>query len=154
MPEKEKEQIVNQAISEVARAYPGCKVSTEYIKAEPMEKDESKDTYHLLWASDRIEIARQVETRLSQIYADLVSLEKMMHYKLSILDVWRRYGPYIDDQAGRRSNILQEAHHRWMKNARLKKDKPIWGGNIEINWGDLIHRPGFGPVEITPPIKK
>lgn len=153
-PEKEKEKIVNQAISEVARAYPGCKVSTEYIKAEPMEKDESKDTYHLLWASDRIEIARQVETRLSQIYADLVSLEKMMHYKLSILDVWRRYGPYIDDQAGRRNNILQEAHHRWMKNARLKKDKPIWGGNIEINWGDLIHRPGFGPVEITPPIKK
>ena len=41
-----------------------------------------------------------------------------------------------------------------MKNARLKKDKPIWGGNKEINWGDLIHRPGFGPVEITPPIKK
>lgn len=122
MEDKEKERIISQAISEVARTYPGCKVSTEYIKSEPMEKDESKDTYHLLWASDRIEIARQVETRLSQIYADLISLEKMMYYKLSILDVWKRYGPYINDQADRRLTILQEAHNRWMMNARKKKD--------------------------------
>ena len=122
MDDKEKEKIVNQAISEVARAYPSCKVTTEYIKSEPMGEDESGEAYHLLWASDRIEIARQIETRMSHIYADLVSLEKMMHYKLSILDVWRRYGPYIDDQAGRRSNILQEAHHRWMMNARKKKE--------------------------------
>lgn len=116
--ESQKQQIVNKAISEVAQAYPSCRVSTEYIKSEPVQSDESGDTYHLLWASDRVEIARQIESRLSHIYADLVSLEKMMHYKLSILDVWRRYGPYIDDQAGRRSNILQEAHHRWMNNAR------------------------------------
>lgn len=116
--ENQKQQIVNNAISEVAQAYPSCRVSTEYIKSEPVQEDASGDTYHLLWASDRVEIARQIESRLSHIYADLVSLEKMMHYKLSILDVWRRYGPYIDDQAGRRSNILQEAHHRWMNNAR------------------------------------
>ena len=122
MDEKRKLQMVNQAISEVAQSYPNCKVSTEYIKSEPLGEDESGDAYHLLWASDRIEIARQIETRLSQIYADLVSLEKMMHYKLSILDVWKRYGPYLDDQTGRRSNIFQEAHHRWMMNARLNKE--------------------------------
>jgi prefoldin subunit 5 len=87
MEDKEKEKIVNQAISEVARAYPSCKVTTEYIKSEPMGEDESGEAYHLLWASDRIEIARQIETRMSHIYVDLVSLEKMMHYKLSILDV-------------------------------------------------------------------
>ena len=122
MDEKRKLQMVNQAISEVAQSYPNCKVSTEYIKSEPLGEDESGDAYHLLWASDRIEIARQIETRLSQIYADLVSLEKMMHYKLYILDVWKRYGPYLDDQTGRRSNIFQEAHHRWMMNARLNKE--------------------------------
>ena len=122
MDEKRKLQMVNQAISEVAQSYPNCKVSTEYLKSEPLGEDESGEAYHLLWASDRIEIARQIETRLSQIYADLVSLEKMMHYKLSILDVWKRYGPYLDDQTGRRSNIFQEAHHRWMMNARLNKE--------------------------------
>ena len=42
-----------------------------------------------------LEIARQVHTRLSHIYADLVSLEKMMHYKLSIVDVLRDAAPYI-----------------------------------------------------------
>lgn len=120
--EKRKLQMVNQAISEVAQSYPNCKVSTEYLKSEPLGEDESGDAYHLLWASDRIEIARQIETRLSQIYADLVSLEKMMHYKLSIIDVWKRYGPYLDDQTGRRSNLFQEAHHRWMMNARLNKE--------------------------------
>ena len=122
MDEKRKLQMVNQAISEVAQSYPNCKVSTEYLKSEPLGEDESGDAYHLLWASDRIEIARQIETRLSQIYADLVSLEKMMHYKLSILDVWKRYGPYLDDQTGRRSNLFQEAHHRWMMNAKLNKE--------------------------------
>ena len=123
--EKTKEQAVNQAISEVARDYPNCQVSTEYIKSEPTQEDDSDDVSHLLWASDRVEIARQVESRLSQIYADLVSLEKMMHYKLSILDMWKRYGPYIDDEAGRRSNLLQEAHHRWMKNARESQKQQI-----------------------------
>ncbi len=123
--EKQKEQTVNQAISEVARDYPSCQVSTEYLKSEPTQEDDSDDVSHLLWASDRIEIARQVETRLSQIYADLVSLEKMMHYKLSIIDMWKRYGPYIDDEAGRRSNLLQEAHHRWMKNARESQKKQL-----------------------------
>ena len=115
---------MNEAISEVAREYPSCQVTTEYLKSEPVEEDESGEAYHLLWASDRIGIARQVETRLSHIYADLVSLEKMMHYKLSILDVWRRYGPVIDDEAGRRSNLVQEALHRWKMKARLRYDDP------------------------------
>ncbi len=43
--------------------------------------------HHLLWSSDRLEIAREVDSRLTRIYADLVSLEKMMHYKRSIIDV-------------------------------------------------------------------
>ena len=146
--ESKKQQIVNQAISEVAQAYPSCKVTTEYIKSEPVQEDESGDTYHLLWASDRIEIARQIETRLSHIYADLVSLEKMMHYKLSILDVWKRYGPYIDDQAGRRSNILQEAHRRWMTNARRRnRHNPFDHERIDQGEIELIDNPNMGVIE-------
>lgn len=141
MEDTEKERIVNQAISEVAQAYPSCQVSTEYIKSEPVEEDESGDAYHLLWASDRIEIARQIETRLSHIYADLVSLEKMMHYKLSILDVWKRYGPYINDQAGRQ-NLLQEAHQRWIRNARLKKNRHDFDDErIELGERDFTGEP-------------
>ncbi|MCQ2221469.1 MAG: hypothetical protein MJZ12_08720, partial [Prevotella sp.] len=148
MEDTEKERIVNQAISEVAQAYPSCQVSTEYIKSEPVEEDESGDAYHLLWASDRIEIARQIETRLSHIYADLVSLEKMMHYKLSILDVWKRYGPYINDQAGRH-NLLQEAHQRWMRNARLKKNRHDFDDErIELGERDFTGEPIDRTIEI------
>ena len=78
---------VNNRISEIARQYPNCQVSTEYMKSAPAEEDQSEDAYHLLWSSDRLQVARQVDSRLTKIYADLVSLEKMMHYKRSIIDV-------------------------------------------------------------------
>lgn len=153
MDEAQKQQIVNNAISEVARSYPSCQVSTEYIKSEPIEEDESGDAYHLLWASDRIEIARQIETRLSHIYADLVSLEKMMHYKLSILDVWKRYGPYINDQAGRH-DLLQEAHQRWMNNARLRRERHDYHGErIEESEREFTDQPLDRTIE-TPVINR
>ena len=38
-----------------------------------MEDTSTGEVYHLLWSSDRLEIAREVESRITQIYADLVS---------------------------------------------------------------------------------
>lgn len=115
--ETENARIVNQHISEIAQEYPSCEISTEYIKSEPMEEDNTPDTYHLLWSSDRLEIARQIDVRLTQIYADLVSLEKMMHYKLSIVDVLKDVAPYINDEQGRRQTLLEQAFGRWMGGA-------------------------------------
>ena len=115
--ERKKVQLVNNRVSEIARQYPNCKVSTEYIKSQPAETDDTEDTYHLLWSSDRLEIAREIDSRLTQIYADLVSLEKMMHYRLNITDVWNRIGPRINNEQGRHQNILKESHERWMNNA-------------------------------------
>ena len=74
MSESEKATLVNDRLSEIARQYPSCEITTEYVKSEPVEEDTTTDTYHLLWASDRLEIARQVEARLTNIYADLVCL--------------------------------------------------------------------------------
>lgn len=115
--ETENARIVNQRISEIAQEYPSCEISTEYIKSEPIEEDNTPDTYHLLWSSDRLEIARQIDVRLTQIYADLVSLEKMMHYKLSIVDVLKDVAPYINDEQGRMKTLLEQAFGRWMGGA-------------------------------------
>ena len=115
--ERKKVQLVNNRVSEIARQYPNCKVSTEYIKSQPAETDDLEDTYHLLWSSDRLEMAREIDSRLTQIYADLVSLEKMMYYRLNITDVWNRIGPRINDEQGRHQTILEESHERWMNNA-------------------------------------
>lgn len=115
--DRENAATVNARISEIARDYPSCTVSTEYIKNQPPEQDNSGDTYHLLWSSDRLEIAREVDSRLTRIYADLVCLEKMMHYKLSIIDVLKNATPYINDEQGRRRTILDESFARWMNGA-------------------------------------
>lgn len=115
--DRENAATVNARISEIARDYPSCTVSTEYIRNEPLEQDNSGDTYHLLWSSDRLEIAREVDSRLTRIYADLVCLEKMMHYKLSIIDVLKNAAPYINDEQGRRRTILDESFARWMNGA-------------------------------------
>ena len=97
---------VNNRISEIARQYPNCQVSTEYMKSAPAEEDQSEDAYHLLWSSDRLQVARQVDSRLTKIYADLVSLEKMMHYKRSIIDVLKDVAPVIRDDQGRRLTLV------------------------------------------------
>ena len=115
--DRENSATVNAHISEIARDYPSCTVSTEYIRNEPVEQDHSGDTYHLLWSSDRLEIAREVDSRLTRIYADLVCLEKMMHYKLSIIDVLKNAAPYINDEQGRRRTILDKSFARWMNGA-------------------------------------
>ncbi len=115
--DRENAATVNARISEIARDYPSCTVSTEYIRNEPLEQDNSGDTYHLLWSSDRLEIAREVDSRLTRIYADLVCLEKMMHYKLSIIDVLKNAAPYINDEQGRRRTILDGSFARWMNGA-------------------------------------
>ena len=92
---EEKTKIVNNRISEIAREYPNCKITTEYARTEPMEEVPNSDVYHLLWSSDRLEIAREVDSRITKIYADLVSLEKMMHYKRNIIDVLKDVLPEL-----------------------------------------------------------
>lgn len=117
MPDGEKKRLVNDRISELAREFPGCRLTTEYVKSNPFEKDQTDDTYHLLWASDRLAIARQVESRLMKIYADLVSLQKMMNYKLSIIDVLKDISPHVNEDEGRKLTLAEKCRRRWLRNA-------------------------------------
>ena len=120
--EQEKADEVNRRISEIAREYPSCKITTEYAKSESTAENTNSDVKHLLWSSDRLEIAREVDSRITKIYADLVSLEKMMHYKRSIIDVLKDVMPNIDDNQGRRQTILEECYERWINGARGRKE--------------------------------
>ena len=122
LSDAEKAKQVNDRIAEIAREYPSCKITTEYASTPPMEDTPTGDVYHLLWSSDRLEIAREVDTRLTRIYADLVSLEKMMHYKRSIIDVLKDALPLDTDQ-GRRLTLVEECHARWVDNARSLRSR-------------------------------
>ena len=131
MSETEKATLVNNRLSEIARQYPSCEITTEYVKSEPVEEDTSTDTYHLLWASDRLEIARQVEARLTNIYADLVALEKMMNYKLSIIDVLKDIAPYVNDERGHRLTLVEECRRRWLRGAAGSLHSVDYNGKYE-----------------------
>ncbi len=125
MSEKEKTKLVNKRIAEIAKEYPKCKITTEYARTAPQEDTKTNDMYHLLWSSDRLEIAREVDSRLTKIYADLVSLEKMMHYKRSIIDVLKDVLPSLDDEQGRRKTLVEECHDRWIENARNRQIEEV-----------------------------
>ena len=121
LSDEEKTRMVNERISEIAREHPDCKITTEYARNEPMEEEPAGDVYHLLWSSDRLEIAREVDSRITKIYADLVSLEKMMHYKRSIIDVLKDVLPELDTDEGRRLTLVEECHDRLVENARAPR---------------------------------
>ena len=131
MSEEDKIKMVDQKISEVATEYPECMIDVQYLKSEPIEEDTTTDKYHLLWSSDRLEIARGVDTRLHKIYADLISIEKMMNYKRSIIDVLLTLKPPINDEQGKRQTIIQQARKRWLNNAAKTSHSGKYNGKYE-----------------------
>ncbi|WP_289222593.1 hypothetical protein, partial [uncultured Bacteroides sp.] len=132
LSDAEKTQLVNDRIAEIAREHPSCKITTEYARSAPTEETPSGDVYHLLWSSDRLEIAREVDSRITRIYADLVSLEKMMHYKRSILDVMKDVLPGLNTDEGRRLTLVEECHDRWVESARTLRNGGGRNGGKEV----------------------
>ena len=128
--DQEKADEVNAKLSEIAREYPSCEPTVEYAKSSPVESDDTEDTYHLLWTSDRLDIARQIDSRLTKIYADLVSLEKMMHYKHSIIDILRSIAPLDIDQ-GRRLTLIERCRKRWLRNAANSAHSDTYNGKYD-----------------------
>lgn len=128
--DQEKADEVNAKLSEIAREYPSCEPTVEYAKSSPVESDDTEDTYHLLWTSDRLDIARQIDNRLTKIYADLVSLEKMMHYKHSIIDILLSIAPLDTDQ-GRRLTLIERCRKRWLRNAANSAHSDTYNGKYE-----------------------
>ena len=128
--DQQKADEVNAKLSEIAREYPGCDPTVEYAKSSPVESDDTEDTYHLLWSSDRLDIARQIDSRLTKIYADLVSLEKMMHYKHSIIDILRSIAPLDIDQ-GRRLTLIEKCRKRWLRHAANRAHSDTYNGKYD-----------------------
>ena len=86
LSDKDKAIAVNRRMQEILQEYPSCSVDVDYAYSAPPEADDDQDSYHLLWVSDRLRIARQVDYRLSRIYAELLLLEKFMHSRQLLLD--------------------------------------------------------------------
>ena len=118
--DEENASIVNQKISELAQAYPNCDVSVEYFKTPGQDSDDTDGVKHLLWASDRLEIARSIEARLARIYTDLVMIEKFLHYKHTLRDWAHDLLPRLNADKDRKLDIAERCRRRWLHNSGSK----------------------------------
>ena len=84
--EKERAAKVNERQKQLMEDMPDCSITVRYNYAKNMPNEEGSDAIHLLWASDRLDIARDVEYQLSVIYSQLVLLEKVMNDRQTIKD--------------------------------------------------------------------
>ena len=88
---------------------------------------------HIIFSrsSDRLEIARGVDMRLHKIYVNLVSIEKMMNYKRSIIDVLLTIAPPVNDDQGRRQTLIQQTRRRWFRNAADTHHSDSYNGKYD-----------------------
>lgn len=123
LSDREKTDAVNRRMQEILAEYPSCSVDVDYAYSAPPEADDDQDSYHLLWVSDRLRIARQVDYRLSRIYAELLLLEKFMYSRQSLLDYLKaQVFSGLGDEV--RNKVYRKSFRRWRNSSRR-----AWSGD-------------------------
>lgn len=101
---------------QLAQLYPSCTVVADYRKSKSLEADAENGLPHFLWASNRLAIARDIESRLVSIYTKLVMLEKYILSSKSLKDmIFDSVMNGIDHS--KRKSIGIEALNRWKESA-------------------------------------
>lgn len=136
--EKERTEEVNKRLKELMKDMPDCSISIRYEYSNKVDTsdDESDNSIHLLWASDRLDIARDVEYQLTEIYAQLVFLEHVMQARQSLLDFLKHQILDVVTRSGR-GNIAEYCLQRWedasiaamSKTNNVKKDSTAVNNN-------------------------
>lgn len=117
LSDEEKANQVNQKLRELMAANPGCSIEPNYAYSKPQEATEDEDAVHLLWVCDRLAIARDVDYRLSKIYAQLVLVEKFMRSRETLLDYLKEaLGIYVLNGTGR-TRLGNKSFRRWRRSA-------------------------------------
>jgi hypothetical protein len=124
---------VNQRLSEIAQDYPSCSVEADYTPGTQVDAEDDDGLPHLLWASNRLAIARDVEARLVTIYTKLAMLERYILTSRSLKEMIFNSIMNGIDHSKRRS-IGIEALNRWKESASQavvlrgrKRDEEIIG---------------------------
>ena len=136
LDDQQRADVINSRLSEIAQDYPSCTVEAEYRKSNTVEvEDEDDGLPHLLWASDRLAIARDIESRLVTIYTKLAMLERYIKTSKTLKSMLFDTVMNGIDHSKRRS-IGIEALNRWKESAgqailtnnRRREEEP--GGDI------------------------
>ena len=117
MDDAEKAQQVNDRLRQLQQDHPGCDIEANYAYSAPPDTGEDPDAIHLLWVCDRLKIARDVDYRLSKIYAQLVLIEKFMHTRESLLDYLKRAMGITQVNGAGRTYFGRKSFRRWRRSA-------------------------------------
>ena len=117
LSEEEKASLVNQRLRELMREHPDCSIEAHYAYSQPPDTSDDEDAVHLLWVCDRLAIARDVDYRLSKIYAQLVLIEKFLRDRETLLGYLRQaLGIYVLNGTGR-TRLGNKSFRRWHRSA-------------------------------------
>lgn len=134
--EKERTEEVNKRLKELMKDMPDCSISIRYEYSNKVDTsdDESDNSIHLLWASDRLDIARDVEYQLTEIYAQLVFLEHVMQARQSLLDFLKHQILDVVTRSGR-GTIAEYCLQRWedASIAAMSKTNNVKKDSMEVN---------------------
>ena len=127
--EKERAEEVNAKLKELIEDLPDCNISIKYNYAGSSEEEDDADAIHLLWACDRLDVAREIDFQLVSIYNQLVLLEKVMDSRTTILDFLKHK---IFDAVGRasRGTIADYALSRWQDASVKAAQKASLRGSV------------------------
>lgn len=114
LSEKERADKVNERQKELMKDLPDCAISVKYNYGRDVAEEDDPDAIHLLWASDRLDVAREVEYQLSNIYSQLVLIEKVMNDRQRVKDfLTNNYLKPITRKS--RGTIAEYALGRWQE---------------------------------------
>lgn len=116
-PDLQTEQ-VNQRLSQAAQQYPDCQVEVTYSQNSAASIQEPDGVQHLLWASDRLEMARTIESRLAKIYTDLSMVWKFMHYRHGAAAWLRTLAPKFDNYRDYKPTVIEHSLQQWLQSSR------------------------------------
>lgn len=111
--EQQRAYEVNAKMKELMEDMPDCNISVKYEYANSVEEStDDEDGIHLLWASDRLDVARYVEAELTKIYAQLVFIEHVMTFRQGIVDFLKHQ--ILDVvKRGQRGTLALYALEKW-----------------------------------------
>lgn len=112
MSVEDRTALVDQRVQQLLDENPGCTVTLRYKGEKKAEEDDDEDVVHLLWMSDRLAVAREIDSRLIQIYAGLVRAEMTLRYRHSVLEYFG--APFYDAvRRGMRGELSNKSLERW-----------------------------------------
>lgn len=111
MSEEEKAQKVNERYQELVEEHPSCRIERQYEYRMNEKAEGDVDSIHLLWVSDRVAVARDVNARLLELNGKLMMIAKFLRYQLNLE---RFLGITDTPYFVHKNKILEDACQNWI----------------------------------------